>query len=271
MKELLFAGQQWIAKTSFVNRDDQEVFREIDLRIRTVRERGKTPLVILDLDGTLYEVRPRSLRIVQEWVDHAESGDHPEVRSKLSGLNMDHFGYSLKELFESLRFQLEHEKTQHAFNALKEFWGARFFTHDYLSADEPYSGSVEWVHEIYKKGAKDVYLTGRDEPGMGHGTREKLIRDGFPWGTEGVHLLLKEAYGLPDKEHKTNAAQWIRKQGEVIASFENEPPNLVALRDVFPEAMHGFVDTACSDHPAPIRKGLYKINGFEEKKNETST
>ena len=107
-----------------------------------------------------------------------------------------------------------------------------------------------------------VYLTGRDEPGMGDGTRAMLLRDGFPWETERTHLLLKPAYGLPDLEHKINAAQFIRAHGELVASFENEPPNLVAIYEQFPDAMHVFVETVCSDHAAPAGRGLYRIRGF---------
>jgi hypothetical protein len=39
--------------------------------------------------------------------------------------------------------------------------------------------------------------------------------------------------------------------------------NVVALHDVFPEAMHIFVDTVCSQHEAAPRKGLFRVTGFD--------
>jgi hypothetical protein len=105
---------------------------------------------------------------------------------------------------------------------------------------------------------------------MGDGTRANLIRDGFPWETHRTHLLLKKAAHLPDLDHKKDAAQYIREHGTLVASFENEPPNIIALYEIFPDAMHVFVDTVCSDHPALAREGLYRIKGFSTHSVERS-
>ena len=142
------------------------------------------------------------------------------------------------------------------------FASCSLFSSRYLAYDRPYPGAVAFVRGLYDLGAEIAYLTGRDEPGMGEGTRSVLLRDGFPWAVERTHLLMKEAAHLPDLDHKKEAAHYIRRHGTLIASFENEPPNLVALRDLFPDAMHVFVDTVCSDHPAPAADGLYLIRGF---------
>ena len=111
-------------------------------------------------------------------------------------------------------------------------------------------------------GADVVYLTGRDEPGMGKGTRDRLLHDGFPWDVPRTHLLLKPNSNVPDLEHKLGAGEYIRKHGTLVASFENEPANLSALYGAVPEAMHVYVDTVSSDHQAVPRQGLYRISGF---------
>jgi hypothetical protein len=39
--------------------------------------------------------------------------------------------------------------------------------------------------------------------------------------------------------------------------------NLVALYELFPDAMHVFVDTVMSDRGAKAINGLYRVKGFE--------
>ena len=112
-------------------------------------------------------------------------------------------------------------------------------------------------------GAEVVYLTGRDEPGMGIGTRGRLLEDRFPLDVPRTHLLLKKSFELDDLEHKSKASDYVKRLGNLVASFENEPPNLIALSDIFPAAMHVFVDTVYSERPALPRSGLYRITGFE--------
>ena len=157
---------------------------------------------------------------------------------------------------------MDHAEIKGALEEIKKFWTARFFTNQYLPYDRAYEGAAEFTRKLHELGAEIVYLTGRDEPGMGDGTRANLLRDGFPWEVERTHLLLKKAAHLPDLEHKKEAANYIREHGTLVAAFENEPPNLIALYQLFPDAMHVFVDTVCSDHPAEAAQGLYRIRNF---------
>jgi hypothetical protein len=48
----------------------------------------------------------------------------------------------------------------------------------------------------------------------------------------------------------------------VVASFENEPANLLAMQEVLPDAMHVFMATVCSDRPALPGRDLYRIRSF---------
>ncbi len=145
---------------------------------------------------------------------------------------------------------------------MRSFWTDRFFTSSYLVHDRPYLGAVKFVQDIYNLGAKVVYLTGRDEPNMGEGTRANLVRDGFPWNVERTQLLMKPEAYMDDLEFKRQAAILVNSQGALIASFENEPPNVAALHELLPDVMHVFVDTVCSEQLARPRKGLYRIPGF---------
>jgi len=259
----------WVQSCQFHSVSATEVFSEVTRRVLELNQSvsevpSLRPLVLLDLDSTLYEVGPRTFRIVQEWLGSSHSSFFPEVTQAFRSLTENQIGYSIRDLFLTLRLSPEKKSVQDAFHSLKDFWLERFFTTGYLPYDRPYVGAAQFTQNLHQLGAEIVYLTGRDEPYMGDGTRANLVRDGFPWGVERTHLLMKSDRNFPDLEHKKGAANFVRRQGALVASFENEPVNLVALYDLFPDAMHVFVETVCSDHEAPARKGLYRITGFED-------
>jgi hypothetical protein len=250
--------QHWMSACGFHDLEEAAVLDEVAKRVKSVSR----PLVLLDLDSTLYEVGPRTFQILKEWRATQASQAFPKVRDALERAEPWHVGYSVRDTLTAVGMKAEEAETIAALDEIKDFWAKRFFTSEYLTYDHAYPGAAEFTRKLYELGAEIVYLTGRDEPGMGDGTRANLLRDGFPWNVPRTHLLLKKAAHLSDLDHKKEAAHYIRTHGTLVASFENEPPNLIALYEIFPEAMHVFVDTVCSDHPASPRDGLYRIRNF---------
>jgi hypothetical protein len=263
MSSAQFTGKQWIEASHFHPMTESEVLAEVSRRVSEERKQGfPHPLVLLDLDSTLYEVGPRTFQILKEWIAAKQSAAFGKVRDRLSSLQLEHVGYSLNDTFTSVGLSTADREVHDAIRDAKEFWRNRFFTSEYLRYDRAYAGAAEFSRKLHELGSELVYLTGRDEPGMGEGTRANLIRDGFPWNRDRTHLILKPSFELPDLEHKRGAAKFIQQRGPLIASFENEPANLAALYEIFPQAMHVFVDTVCSDHPANACHGLYRIRNF---------
>lgn len=260
-------GKEWISACEFREMTEGQVLKEVSRRVTELKARaGVTkkahPLVLLDLDSTLYEVGPRTFQIIQEWIKSGASSEFPKTRAALATLKMAEVGYSLKETFATVGLDANDLEVAAALASAKPFWSERFFSSAYLPFDRAYEGAARFAQELHELGAELVYLTGRDEPRMGDGTRENLVRDGFPWEIERTHLLMKPAPEMEDLDHKKRAADYIREHGTLVASFENEPLNLSALYEIFPDAMHVFVDTVCSDHPAVPCRGLYRIAGF---------
>jgi phosphoglycolate phosphatase-like HAD superfamily hydrolase len=263
----LYSGAQWVSACHFHELTERQVLDAVAARVRELKAkagllRKAHPLVLLDLDSTLYEVGPRSFQILREWMETDESLGHAHVRHSLQRLREEQVGYSIADTLRNAGLSLSEPEVEHAIRVMKPYWSERFFTSRYLAYDRPYPGAAEFTRNVHELGAEIVYLTGRDEPGMGEGTRSNLLRDGFPWEKKGTHLLLKKAAHLPDLAHKKEAAEYISEHGTLVASFENEPPNLIALSRIFPDAMHVFLDTVCSDHEAPIGRNLYRIRGF---------
>ena len=117
------------------------------------------------------------------------------------------------------------------------------------------------MRRLYGLGAEIVYLTGRHEPDMDEGTRSVLRRDGFPLDGERARLYPKPNFELDDYTHKKDAVASM-SSARVVASFENEPSNLVIMQELLPDALHVFMETECSPRPAPPTTDVFRITRF---------
>jgi hypothetical protein len=253
----------WKNHTEFQPQGQDEVLKEVIKRAEKVIAEKKLPVVVFDLDSTLFDVSKRSFEILREWLSHSETRNFIETRTKLEGLLPTDMRYSLEDVWEIKKVPHQDAPYDHHLKHAKQFWRHRFFGNDYLIHDEPTPGAVAFVKQLHAMGAKIVYLTGRDVPQMAFGTFDQLKAHGLPVETERTRLILKPKRHIDDLEFKTGAAKTIMTFGAVIATFENEPKNLVAMAAVFgPETMNVFIDTVSSDHPAPAGKGIYRIGDF---------
>jgi len=256
----MYSRKEWIEKSHFHSLSDDQVLQRVSEKIREFKGERR-PLVLLDLDSTLYEVAPRTLTIIQEWLT-----THPRIPSilkeKLEMMSVLQLGYSIQDTFNNLGFPLITQEMNRIATDLKAFWWDRFFSSSYLIHDHPYPGSVEYANHLYDLGANLCYLTARDERKMRAGTENNLRRDGFPFDDTGITLLMRKDSTSSDAEHKAQQVSKFASNGFLVASFENEPANLVTLAHLLPHADHIFVETVCSEAPAPAGKNLFRIKGF---------
>jgi hypothetical protein len=261
----LYSRNDWILNTSFHPLTTKEVLERVENEVKTHiqgSKRDSKPIILLDLDSTLYEVGPRTLAIIKEW---NESPQTPlNIQSTLNEVALKHIGYSLSDMAHNLGLHPSHPDTEHALNELKPFWWDRFFTNHYLLHDRPYPGAVEYTQNLFNMGAHLVYLTGREQSKMEEQTIHNLKRDNFPWCKNNTTLVMKPSGSVLDVAHKKNIKSFIDQNGTLLASFENEPINIVALSQVFPHAMHIFMDTVYSDHPTEPGKNLFRIKSFKK-------
>ncbi|MBY0369205.1 hypothetical protein K2X33_00865 [bacterium] len=245
--------EQWLSQSRFEPLETPEVIDRILLKIRSFKSNGRRAFVLLDLDSTLYEVAERSARILRlaaeefPWLPEA-------TRAQLSTAAPEKMGYSIADTWCLLGL----EPDAAALEQVETFWRAHFFSNAFLCHDQLYEHTFDWVHRLYAEGAEIVYLTGRDIGGMHAGTLECLRRDGLPLDHR-THLCMKDNRERDDVEHKTAVAERFAALGEIVASFENEPRNFVALRQAFPDALHVFVDTISSRKMASPVEGVYRM------------
>lgn len=231
--------------------------REVFPRIAETLADGALPILLFDLDSTLFETGSRNLRILREFAE-AEATRHAQLPALVDRLGIDDMGWNVGECLTRLG-----ETDANLLQALREFWFARFFTDDYVKTDMPAPGSVDYVNHCHQAGAMIYYLSGRHVGGMETGTVQALTHHGFPFWRGRCAIHLKPSFDMADRAFKDEAVADIRSyKGRVVASFENEPGNANMFLEAFPGALHFLLDTVTSPEPEPPSPELIVIPDF---------
>lgn len=211
--------------------------------------RGGKPVVVFDLDDTLFSTAQRNLRILREF-----SASRPGIPSALARVQPHMLRYAIADSARAAGVD-----EPELLGELQAFWRARFFTNEYLLTDEPLPGAVGYCEELERAGAKLVYMTGRDEA-MREGTERSLKGRGFP--VRGTTLVLKPAFETPDFEFKTQALAALPSHGVVRGAFENEPAHVNMFQGAFPDALMYFLETRHSGKPVEPHPSARRIKDF---------
>lgn len=258
----------WIESAKFEPHSQKEVLESILEQVRReararIRGGGKPVKVIFDLDSTIFDVKPRSLRILKEF---AQTSRAREISSEIAEWSLKLPGFKLLyTMEESARANGIPGGEEMARAYLKEafkYWLDRFFTHHYVTMDHPTPGAVDYVNRVVDAGGTAVYLTGRDWPGMGRGTTTMLEHWGFPVHPSVSEAILKPNAGLDDSEFKDEALRELRITGNAVALFDNEPANFHVFEKNFPEAWLVFYHSNCSTKDARTVNKIYRIDNF---------
>ena len=225
--------------------------------ISAVVGRERLPILIFDLDSTLFDTAGRNMRILQEFAAEYV-GVWPQLEEHVGSISHSELGWNVGEplIRRGCTDPAIHER-------LLLFWRDRFFTSAYVEHDMPAPGAAEYVAECYRRGALVYYLTGRHVGGMEVGTARSLTRHGFPMWRGRCVLHLKPNFTMPDLEFKQGALDEVRSlRGDVVASFENEPGNANLLQQAFPAARHFLYGHVHSPEPAEPHAALIPIDDF---------
>ncbi|MFT7623860.1 MAG: hypothetical protein ACI9WU_003045 [Myxococcota bacterium] len=223
--------------------------------VRSVAADGKTPVLVLDLDHTLFDNGPRTIAILRMF---ARETGRTALYERLMALPERHQPYLISDILARVD---EHDKAvaSEAFG----YWRDRFFYDEHIHHDIPMEGAASFCTEAFEAGATLVYLTGRDSPNMLVGTTISLRTHGYPVGVAHTVMVLKPAFEIPDLEFKTDAVSFIRTLGHVVASFDNEPGNCNLFGREFPECDSVFLDTAMAPGAPPLDDGIPSMTNFQ--------
>ncbi|MBI4864516.1 MAG: HAD family hydrolase [Candidatus Riflebacteria bacterium] len=225
-------------------------------RVRAVRREKQIPVVIFDLDDTLYRVSYRTKRIFVDWAARLPA-QHDPMKASIAALDPEKMPYHLATIMD-----MGGIKGQELRSSALRRWSLFFFSNRYLGQDQPLPGSVAYVDLLVRSGATIVYLTGRNTRNMEAGTILSLRRAGFPVPGPGVRLMMKPTRRVDDLDFKRQTVGEIARLGTVVGGFDNEPANVNLFREAFPGAIAVFVDTVHSDDPPPLMGGVVTIKDY---------
>ncbi len=218
--------------------------RDVFPAIEAALAAQELPIVVFDLDSTLFSTAERNLRILHEFAAEHET-EHPILREIVPTLGLEDMGWNI---YQSLEERGVEDKTLGA--DLKAYWFECFFTDDYCFTDAPTAGAPDYVTRVHSAGALIYYLSGRHVGGMELGTVRSLKEHGFPYWRGRCAVHLKPSFEMEDRAFKDDALNDIRSyHGKVVASFENEPGNANMFREAFPGGLHYLLETVTSPEP----------------------
>lgn len=259
----------WIDASQFSSLSQERILRQvIENKGNFDGDPSRPPAIVFDLDSTLFEVRYRTLRIMQEFgrkLGRRPSASDSELLNWLRRAQASDLLYGLEASAKAAGLELSSTIDREIMQELQEFWFDRFFSDHYLLADRPSPGAVEYVRLVKSSGIKVIYLSGRDWPQSGRGTVAALRHAGFPMSEEDK-LVLKPKFHVPDFEFKREALVEIDEDYSVIALFDNEPKNFNVFEKVMPQSSLVFCHTVCSTADADPVHGVGRIFNFLQEK-----
>jgi len=219
-------------------------------KARELTRKGQKGLAVFDLDSTLFDVSPRLTKILHDFADHPQfQKQFPESVQILKTLSTLRSDWGIKQALIRAGLDQHHPEFH---EAIRDFWRQHFFSDAYLHYDTPYSGAVEYVQALTRENIDIVYLTGRDIPRMGKGSREVLLKWKFPLDDKQSTLALKPEKGMDDAQFKSDwfTEQKLGKYAKVWF-FENEPVNIEKIREDHPEIEVVFFSSTHSGRAEP--------------------
>ncbi len=224
-----------------------EIFNKIK---ELALNKGTHPLVVFDLDSTLFDV---STRLEKVLIDIASEPliqeTFPNVISHFKNIKTERRDWGFVEVLK--RAGVDHDHYE-LFQLVRQFWIEKFFSNRYIHFDVPYEGSVEFVQKVDRLGVPIVYLTGRDYKRMELGSRDVLQKWNFPLDDKSSKLVMKPERSMDDALFKRD---WVQEHIVTTKTslflFENEPVNINLIAKEFPEVELVFFDSTHSRKENP--------------------
>lgn len=219
-------------------------------RIAETGERGRVPCVAFGIDGVLCDSRPRTVAILGELAATLRETD-PAVADALAGLRVSEVGPMLSATLRGCGLD-DPARLRDA----SLFWHRRFYSDDYCDRDAEVPGAVSFVRACHEAGARVVYISTRDAPGMLLGTVSSLRGLGFPMAVPGVELALKPDGTMSDEAFHHGFVPALHRAGEVVAFFDHVAASCNLARDRFPAAEVALVECLAPPEQVAAAEGV---------------
>jgi hypothetical protein len=219
---------------------------------------GKVPIIVVNIDGTILDNRPRSQAILRDFVAFNPDSS-AEIADSIYAIRPDSIHYYVVESFRGVGirdlFVLE--------SALK-FWADNFFSNRYVLLDIPVAGATSFIQEMHDSGAMIIYISGRGRTTMLEGTMQGLLRSGFPIATPRTLLVMKPQPRDNNTTYKMSVYNEISRMGRVVAAFENEPRDVNMMKRRWPSAQVVLIRGQRAPGNEPLQRGIAALDDFTD-------
>ncbi|HLV60347.1 MAG TPA: HAD family hydrolase [Fredinandcohnia sp.] len=231
---------------------DRSVLRRV---LDAAERHGERGIAVFDLDSTLFDNRPRQVRILREY---GRERGIPE----LAASRLEHWTSAWLVEEAMVAAGLPRERARELHEDFRAFWEPRFFHSDYCGEDAPIPGAVAFVEKLHARGVRIIYCTGRHE-GMRPGTVRALRAHAFPApGEARAALWMKAGPHVADDAFKRGVCVELAAEGLVFALFDNEPTHVNGYREAFPQAHVVHVATDHSGRPVQVHPSIPAVPDF---------
>tara|TARA_B100001248_G_C27399566_1_gene468967 strand:+ start:6406 stop:7125 length:720 start_codon:yes stop_codon:yes gene_type:complete len=211
---------------------------------------------IFDLDSTIYDLTRRQAKIIKEFAsNYKHEGDFLPIAERILQADFQRFPFFAENALKEKRIPIHPVFKKYFY----PFWYERFFSNEYLYHDELEPGVVNFVKKLVQMNVQVVYLTGRDMPRMGEGTKDKLCQDGLL--QHGEQLVLKPNKDMVDREFKLDVVLSMHEPGKKVYFLDNEASNNNYIYTHLPDIMNIFYDSVHSESEQP-HEDLYILSSF---------
>jgi hypothetical protein len=224
--------------------------------VRSSAGDGQRAWVALDLDGTLFDNRPRTLAILRAFA-LSQRHAHPGLTEAVSRLTVDDLTYSPGQAVAALGPQFVPLA-----DAFVQFWRERFFTNAFQALDHVEHGAAAFSHALVDAGLGVVYLTGRDRPGMAQGVLQSLDSHGFPLLTAHTMVVLKPDWETKDVDFKRGAVRDLVRNGPLVGLVDNEPGIVNMALDAVPGILAVRICRPFAPNPPALDGRARQITSF---------
>lgn len=214
---------------------------------------GPDAVAVFDLDGCLFDNRPRQVAVFH---DFARALGAPELLAVQEQHILD---WSLAGAMRQAG--VSEDRVQELRRPFTDWFREHFFSGRHVGLDRAMPGAVRLVDSVVAQGVAPVFLTGRIGP-MRASTERALRRAGFPLRPDASNLLVKPDHGVSDTDFKQSALRRIRTMGRPGLFLDNEPGNLNMFIAQHPDALVVWLRTDHSPKAPPVHERALGIDGF---------
>lgn len=234
-------------------------YRPVIGRIDEIKKSGKRPVVILDIDETILDARPRKLAVLRAYIEEKihSKPDMALAQDRAADLKPEDLPYDTDGMIRVAGLSGRGLEDDYAGYFRRHFMSSR-----YLHLDTETPGAREFLLAIKGQGAEIVYLTGRIEETMREGTIGRFRDLSLPIDEDGVSLIMTSDDRERESEYKTRLMAQAIGNGVLAAFFENEPANINAIARIYPDAIYYLVGDRHKPNAPQVFGGTIHVPDF---------